>query len=186
MSTETTRLLANIAGFFIVFQVVAQELPPNAQSLRKSYELAIERATTPITAKYLSELEKLKQQATRVNDVASITAITDEIERVTATSQKAVNAADDIKDKLVKGVWVGTSNGLNRWTLVFETAGGIKMTKPDGSSGWDGWSWVLDDNNVLHISVPGTGQKMVELSKRVDQITFDWGNWGTLARRNSK
>jgi len=73
------------------------------------------------------------------------------------------------------GNWVGASGGLNRWKMTFEPSGSLKLVKPDGSTGWDGWSWQINEQNELLISVPGTGQKKVELSKRADQITFDWG-----------
>lgn len=158
----------------------AQELPASAQALKKAYEQAVERATTPLTTKYLAELDRLKQQAARMSDALAIAAITAEIETVKANTVRSLDSAMAFRDRLLQGLWVGTEKNLNKWTVKLLPSGGIDMTRPDGSPGFTGWSWHIDDRNDLHIAITGAKPEKVELSKRVDKIQF---SWGTLIRQ---
>jgi hypothetical protein len=47
----------------------AGEVPPRLQSLKTNYEAAVARATAPLTATYMQELERLKAEFARAGDL---------------------------------------------------------------------------------------------------------------------
>lgn len=159
-------------ALLFVGRIQGQELPSHVQALKKSYEQAVERATTPLTAKYLAELEKLRRQTTREEEATAISA---EIDSIKVNATKSMDVAMSLREKLMKGIWLGTEKNLNKWAITFLPTGGIDMTRPDGSQGFTGWSWVIDDRNDLYITITGAIPQKVEISKRADSMKFSWG-----------
>lgn len=71
MKTHSFVGLVVAASLNLFAQKAPQDLPPRLKSLRENYEAAMTRATEPITATYIKELEKLKADFTRSGDLKS-------------------------------------------------------------------------------------------------------------------
>ena len=56
--------------------------PARLSSLRNQYQAAVERATKPVTASYLAELQKLKTEFARKGDLESAIAVEQEMKRL--------------------------------------------------------------------------------------------------------
>ena len=87
-----TKCLIFSLGLAFNVQGEDTQLPERAQKLRDSYTAAVERATTPLTKTYLTELQRLKAEQTKAGDLKGALAIESEINRLsppTATTQGA-------------------------------------------------------------------------------------------------
>jgi len=86
-----------LALAFIAPCALAQDsnpLPEKLRNLTRSYEAAVQRATTPLTKTYVMELEKLKQEYTRSGNMAAATAA--EALMKAATQPAATSSADTL------------------------------------------------------------------------------------------
>ena len=107
------------------------QLPDRAAKLKESYQAAVDRATQPLTATFLTELKKLKLEFTKSGDLQGALAIEAEINRLdslkapgvppmgsaspaTAKRLKALKTPEEFTQWLANTKWrAATGKGLN-------------------------------------------------------------------------
>ena len=150
----------------LVFSTLASaqdsSLPERAQRLKESYETAVERATTPLTKTYITELTKLKFELTKKADLQGALAIERELSARGAITQQppigtATTAPASAKPILVGEAWHWTSGSYDKPTTF----------KLDGTfqNGWFMGTWDLKGKKLnLKYYNPGNSDKKHESS----------------------
>ena len=128
-------------------------LPEKAQKLRESYRAAVERATSPLTRKYLEELERLKIEYTKAADLKGALAIEGEmkllstsatIDSVISTDKESLTKRD-LETLLLAKTWrwgaVSMSKDGNR--VDFEDNGKAKYHDKEKLTDW---TWNIIDS----------------------------------------
>lgn len=127
-------------------------LPEKALKLRESYRAAVERATSPLTRKYLEELERLKFEYTKAADLKGALAIESEmnllstsatIDSITSEDKESLTKRD-LEKLLVAKTW--------RWGAVSMSKDGNKVVfEPNGKAKYHDkekvtdWTWSIID-----------------------------------------
>lgn len=132
-------------------------LPEKAQKLRESYRAAVERSTSPLTRKYLEELERLKIEYTKAADLKGALAIEGEMKLLSTSAtidsvipkDKESLTKRDLEALLLAKTWrwgaVSMSKGGNR--VVFEANGKAKYHDKEKITDWT-WS-IIDAKEGL-------------------------------------
>ena len=127
-----------------LFQQFAQAegLPSRLEVLTANYERAIERATKPITAKYIDELRKLKLDLTRAGDLSGALAVDETLKKLGAVDS-------DLASILTSRSWTytNTSNGTKS-RAVFNANGTATLTGSTRTS----WKWKVTDDRKLDVT----------------------------------
>ncbi len=89
---KVTSIVVTSLGFAIFASAQEATLPPKALKLKESYEAAVQRATSPLTKTYVTELNKLKAEYTKAADLQGAIAIQEEIKRFEAPTQSSPTA----------------------------------------------------------------------------------------------
>lgn len=134
--------------------LVAQTAPPlpkDAESLRKAYHDARQRALQPLDVKYKAELEKLLAAHTKAGHLDDALAIRTELDSLTANDptsavEKPNNRAARLKAELNGTIWTVFRDGKTI-TVTFDPEGALKQD-PSPNAGFPA-AWTVNDDAEL-------------------------------------
>ncbi len=175
---------SNIASAFMLLvssALIAQMVPPlpkDADTLRKAYQDARQRALQPLDLKYKTELEKLLAAHTKAGHLDDALAIRAELDSLSPTAQPDAPASDPqkfpsakaerIHTELVGSMWSTTN--WNDATITLMPDGKVSFTK-----GGHELYWSISKAGELELSDRGAAPRKATLSLRRDSFTINMG-----------
>jgi hypothetical protein len=180
---KTVIILSSLLGFsLLVAGQEAAKAPSELTQLKKSYDQAIERATSPIKKTFETELERLMTTFTKAGKLDAALAVKQELEalRTKPASEDQPTSKKDISATIVGQYWA-FADGKPEGYLFDKGAKGFRFSKSawepspftwhvakDGSVEINGagkmkWVWVLSDSEAefAHEEKTNPRQKLI-------------------------
>jgi len=155
-----TNHIRTLAMLLIAATVHGEDLPLNAQRLKESYQEAVENATTPLTKTYITELTRLKTQATKAGDLEGALAIDAELIQIQSADPDTNGVIT--KKQLINSITIYEIPSSNyQANMKFNADGTITAEKKDVTS------WKLAGDK-LRIEGPKNWNVFDARPKRVD------------------
>ena len=136
-------LLSTIFALISACQAFGDRLPSKLESLTEKYERAIERATKPITLKYIDELRKLKLELTRAGDLSGALAVDETLKKLGVVDS-------DLASVLTNRFWTYTNDANGKKSGVKFNADGT-ATLTTGAHR-ESWKWKVTDDLKLDVT----------------------------------